>query len=206
MRVRKSADGTLTRDASPLLSTAARPDLDPPTSLQDPSFRAQFIPVIVIASGALIAIGSPAPWISEDSVGVRNAFQLGTGLGMTLAGPLTLLLGVLTVIFGIAALPPSPWPHLLQRSSIVTGIAEGVVLVNRLPGLQDMAKHLNRIYGNDDGVTASIGYGYWMCGAGALLALIAGIALPRTRVLEKSDDALTLSAPLEKSRIQTSRS
>ena len=200
-----SADGISTRDASQLHSTGARPDHDPLPVPSDPAFRAQFIPVIVIASGALIGIGSLAPWISEDSVGVRNAFQLGTHNGVTFAGPLTLLLGILTVIFGIAALPPSPWPHLLQRSSVVTGVAEGVVLLNRLPGLQDMAKQLNRAYVIIGG-SASIGYGYWMCGAGALLALMAGIALPRRRVVVERDASPTSSAPLDRSRIQSSRS
>jgi hypothetical protein len=206
MGVSESATKNLTSGGHTACSTPARPDLDPPTSLRDPSFRTQFIPVIVIASGAVIAIGSVAPWISEDSVGVRSAFQLGTKYGLTFAGPLTtLLLGILTVVIGIAALPPSPLSHLLQRSSIVTGVAEGVVLLNRLPGLQDMAKQLNRVYVINGG-SASIGFGYWMCGAGALLAVIAGIALPRRQVVEKSDDALTSSDPLEKSPIQTSLS
>jgi hypothetical protein len=205
MGVSESATKNLTSGGHTACSTPARPDLDSPNPLPDPSFRAQFIPAVVIASGAVIAIGSLAPWISEDSVGVRNAFHLGTDQGLTFAGPLTLLLGVLTVVVGIAALPPSPLSHLLQRSSIVTGVAEGVILLNRLPGLRDMAKHLNRVYGTNLG-SASLGLGYWMCGAGALLAVIAGIALPRRRAVGKSDGALTSSVPLEKSRIQTSRS
>jgi hypothetical protein len=219
MDVGESAETNPTSGGHQPYSIPAKPDLDPGALPKEPSFRSQLIPVIVIASGALIGIGSLAPWISEDSVGVRNAFQLGAGYGVTFAGPLSMMLGFLIVVFGIAALPPSPWPHLLQRASIVTGLVEGLVLVNRLPGLQDLVRQLNHVNSAINGPTpvfvtpgsitistASLGFGYWMCGAGALLAVMAGIALPRTRAVLERDVATASSSPLDKSHVYTSRS
>jgi hypothetical protein len=135
---------------------------------------------LVIAGGVLMAGGTFLPWITATSAFgsiSRNGFQLGTSNGLTFDGPVTVLIAILTVVIGMTRLTQSSMPRGMQRSSIVTGIAVGLILVNRWSGIHDLVNQVN-----GSGVAASVGYGYWMCAVGAFIALCGGLALRQAKV------------------------
>jgi hypothetical protein len=119
-----------------------------------------------------MAMGTLLPWITFNLSVSRNGFQLGSGDSLTADGPIVLGLGVVSVVIGVAALTRSNMPRVFQRSSIVTGIGVGTTLIADWSGIHNIVNQVSA-----EGVTASIGYGYWVCGVGALLAVIGGIAL-----------------------------
>ena len=133
--------------------------------------RTELALAFVVVSGVLIGAGSLAPWLETRGLSGGNAFHLG------IFGALLISLGVLTVVVAISSLPPSPLPHLLQRSSIVTGIASSVVMGAAWPQLHPVLSPLKVAKGD----AAWVGFGYWMCGVGVGVAVIGGIALPRAK-------------------------
>jgi hypothetical protein len=130
---------------------------------------------LAIVGGVLISIGSLLPWIAVASVVSisRNAFQLGANESLTVDGPICILLGIVTLIIGITRLTGSTMPRFIQRSSIITGIAVGVLLILDWSGLHDLVNQIN----GTNGAIASIGYGYWVSGVGALVAIVGGLVL-----------------------------
>ena len=80
---------------------------------------------LAIIGGLLIGISAFLPWLTAtaliDHVS-RNGFQLGNNFGFSADGVVCIILGVVTVLVGIARLTNSATPRFLQRSAIVTGI------------------------------------------------------------------------------------
>jgi hypothetical protein len=102
----------------------------------------------------------------------RNGFQLGPNDTLTIDGPICLILGVVTVVIGITRLVGSEMPALLQRSSIVTGIAAGILIALNWSGVHSIVVRVQNA-----GAAAAIGYGYWICAIGAAVAIVAGLVL-----------------------------
>jgi hypothetical protein len=132
---------------------------------------------LAIVGGVLMVIGTVTPWFSDTALGIsisRDAFQLGTKDALTFDGPVILLLGIVTIVIGVSRLTRTAPPRFLQRSSIVTAIVVAIVLINRYSGIHDLVKQINS---GSSLAVASIGYGFWVCAAGAVAALIGGFVL-----------------------------
>jgi hypothetical protein len=146
----------------------------PPPAIYDPSDVADTTPAgawLAIAGGAMIAIGSLLPWVQIGGF-ARNGFQLGANESVTIDGPICLILGIVTIVIGITRLTNSAMPRFIQRSTIVTGVVVGFVLAGDYSAIHHSVDQTN---GSWD--IASIGYGYWVCGVGALVAVAGGIVL-----------------------------
>lgn len=133
--------------------------------------------VLAILSGAVMAIGAFLPWFTAH-IGFatlnRNAFQLGNNYGFSIDGVLLLAFGAIAIAIGISRFTRSQMPRWIQRSPIVLGLAAGLVLVNRVPSINDLA---HNVEGASSLLSAGIGYGVWVTGVGAALAVAAGFAL-----------------------------
>jgi hypothetical protein len=126
-----------------------------------------------IVGGGLLTIGPLLPWVTVGLGAVtRNGFQLGQNDTITPDGPIVLILGIVTIVAGIVRLTGSLMPGWIQRSPVVTGIGAGLVLWANWSGLQHLVRTIQGA-----GITAAVGYGYWICAVGAAVAVIAGLVL-----------------------------
>jgi hypothetical protein len=126
---------------------------------------------LAIAGGAMAAIGSLLPW-EQIGTFARNGFQLGAHDSVTFDGPACLILGIVTIVIGITRLTNSAMPRFIQRSTIVTGVLVGLVLAGDYSSIHHSVNQITA-----SGEIASIGYGYWVCGVGAVVAVAGGIVL-----------------------------
>jgi hypothetical protein len=99
--------------------------------------------------------------------------QLGNNYGFSVDGLVTLVLGLITCLIGLSMLLRFQMPPFVQRSSIVTGVVVGVLVLLNIPGLQDYVKSV--------GAGASTGYGLWVVLTGCALAIAGGLVLRATR-------------------------
>lgn len=128
---------------------------------------------LAIAGGLLIAVGTFLPWMTFGLGTIsRNGFQLGANDALTAAGPVLAILGIVTVIIGITRLTGTVMPSWLQRSTIVSGLAAGVVVAVNWSGIHQVVENAQ-----GSGISAAIGYGYWVCALGAVVAVAAGFVL-----------------------------
>jgi hypothetical protein len=143
---------------------------------------------LAIVGGGLMAIGVILPWITATAaLGIsisRDGFQLGNDDALTFDGPVLLLLGIVTIVIGVSRLTNTAPPRFLQRSSIVTGIVAAAVLINRYSGIHDLVNQVN----SSSSALASIGYGFWVCSAGALAAFVGGLVL---RAAKRQEETVT---------------
>jgi len=125
----------------------------------------------MVAGGTLLA------WLTATtgilSIG-RNAFQLGANQSLTFDGPVVLLLGLVIMAMGVARLTNTAMPRFVQSSPLVAGLAAAVVLGLEYSSLHDWVNQVSGAY-----ATASIGTGYWICCAGALITVFAGLSSRR---------------------------
>jgi hypothetical protein len=133
--------------------------------------------ILAIIAGAVIAASAFLPWFTAH-VGFatlnRNAFQLGSNEGFSIDGILLLLFGAIAIAIGISRLTRSQMPRWLQRSSIAIGVFVGLVIADRAPEIALLA---HTVQGDSSIFSAGIGYGVWVAGVGAALAVIAGFVL-----------------------------
>ena len=137
----------------------------------------------VVVGGLLIAIGTFLPWWTNKAVAfssTHNGFQLGF-LGLR-DGFVTIALGALTVVIGVLALVNPALPRWLRTPSILTGLGVIGVLASCWSVLDNNVVNL-------EGVTRSVGYGYWTTGAGATLAICGGISLCTAKRANPTSDA-----------------
>jgi hypothetical protein len=128
---------------------------------------------LAIAGGLMIAVGSLLPWMTFGLLGLsRNGFQLGDNESLTADGPTCLVLGIITVIIGITRLTGTSMPRWIERSTIVTGILAGLTVVANWSAIHDFVSTIQ-----SKGTSAAIGYGYWICATGAVVAVVAGFIL-----------------------------
>ena len=102
----------------------------------------------------------------------RNGFQLGVNDAVTVDGPLLALLGIVTIIIGITRLTGTAMPSWLQRSTIVSGIVAAIIIALNWTGIHQVVESVQ-----GSGISAAIGYGYWVCALGAVVAVVAGFIL-----------------------------
>jgi hypothetical protein len=136
---------------------------------------------LTLFGGLLAASGTLVPWAIAKGPGAsisRNAYQLGGHNMVTLDGPLCLALGLLTIVIGWVRLRRRPISRVIARFSILTGILVGLVLGDRWSGLAKIVNGLN----DHSNVIAMVSYGYWMCAAGAVFAVLGGVIIRPSRV------------------------
>jgi hypothetical protein len=128
--------------------------------------------VLVVIAGLLIVLGSFLPWITLRAAFVgtvsRSGMEGGDGIG-------TLLLGVVTVVIGVARLASARLPRFVQRSSIVTG---GVTFLIAAIDYADAASRVRAASSRLSEVgAASVGPGLWTLFLGAIIAVVGGFVL-----------------------------
>lgn len=131
---------------------------------------------IAIIGGGLSIIASFLPWVSATAFIVsisRNAFQLGAGNGFSPDGVILVLLGVISIVIGIARLTNSIIPRYIQRSPIVLGLGVAFVAINRLPSIIDLTNGPV----NCSSCNASIGFGVYVTFVAAGLMIVGGLVL-----------------------------
>jgi hypothetical protein len=118
--------------------------------------------------GLLIVLGSFLPWLTATvpfaGTITTNGMQ-GGGDGI-----ITLALGILTILIGVAQLTanlPARW----QMSAVVTGILTGCVAIVAYNNVQD---RIETVKGQSDLVAASVGAGIWTLFVGAAFAIAGG--------------------------------
>jgi RNA polymerase subunit RPABC4/transcription elongation factor Spt4 len=132
----------------------------------------------VIIGGIVAATATFMPWISASAIlGIsinRSAWQLGNGLTDDGTGPLILVLALLLASVGWAMLGGRARRF---RGKVVSFILEVVLfalLVLEFKSLTDFTDHVGTKY-----VIASVGFGYWICDVGTLVALVGSVRYPR---------------------------
>lgn len=134
--------------------------------------------------GLLIVLGSFLPWLTAT---VPFAGTISTN-GMEGGGDgiLTLALGVLTVLIGVAQLTAN-LPARLQLSAVVTGVLTGLLAIAAYSSVQE---RIETAKGESDLIVASVGSGIWTLFVGAAFAIAGGVfARPRNVRTASSDDA-----------------
>jgi hypothetical protein len=126
----------------------------------------------IVISGLLVAGSTLMSWLTASiDFGTvnRNAFQLGIHESLSSTGPIALLLGLLMIGIGIARLTNSKMPQSLQQSPVVIALGVCADLGLQYSGLQNWVRN-----SESPVIIASIGTGYWICCAGAILGVVAG--------------------------------
>lgn len=126
----------------------------------------------VIAGGLIMAVGSFLPWITVTAPFVGRLTKSGMEGG---DGIITLILGVVTVLIGLARLTNRPLPPLVQRSPIVTSIAAAVVVGLNWKDVSDRAASVGKL--GRGFASASVGAGLWTIAVGCGIALLSAIQI-----------------------------
>jgi len=132
------------------------------------------IPTIALVAlgGVAMVVGSFMPWITVQAPFVGNISRSGIdggGDGLFTAG-----LGVVTALIALARFTATRLPSLVQRSSIVTGIAAGALAVFEIHNVQ---QRIATATGASNLVTGAVGAGLYVIIGGAVLALVGGLIL-----------------------------
>jgi hypothetical protein len=130
---------------------------------------------VLIAAGALVAIGSLLPWEQATTGFVsitRNGFQLGADLSFSADGLVVMVLGVIVALIGITRLTSRSFPQWLNGSPIVLG---AVILVFGIVDGHSLANTVNGLRSSYSAGAYSVGYGVWLVIAGGAIIALAGL-------------------------------
>lgn len=160
-----------------------RPDVvasvQPPASPANVAGASQ-VPVgawLAVVAGGLAALASFLPWVHFTTGLVsldRNGWQLGNGLSFSIDGAIILILGLATLVIGIAKLTRSATPRYMQSSPIVTGIAIAAVPLLELSSIHTLIRNASSA---DSYLVGSVGFGLWLAVAAGAIAIISGFIL-----------------------------
>jgi hypothetical protein len=136
---------------------------------------------VALIGGVLMVAGSLLPWTHAQifaAIVDRNGMQLGANTSFSVAGLVTLLLGIVTCLIGLSTIVRFEMPPFVQRSPIITGIvAASVVLLN----IGAMQHYVQTVRAASTATVASLGFGLWLLFLGCALAIIGGLVLRTTR-------------------------
>jgi RNA polymerase subunit RPABC4/transcription elongation factor Spt4 len=142
---------------------------------------------LVIAGGMIAAVSTFMPWISASAIlGLsiyRSAWQLGNGLSDDGTGPLLLILSLLLACVGWSMLSGRVTRIRGKGVSFIFEVVLFALLILEYKSLTDFTNQVGTKY-----VVASVGFGYWICGVGTLVALVGSVKYPRIG-RAKADDA-----------------
>jgi hypothetical protein len=133
---------------------------------------------LVIAGGAMVAVGSLMPWVSTTTVFGsinRSAWQFGSGLSDDGTGPLLLIVGLLLASVGWAMLGGRARRYGSKRTAIVI---EAILLLLLILIFKPLIDFVNQ--GGTKFTVGSIGIGYWISVVGTLVALVGSIKFPKS--------------------------
>jgi hypothetical protein len=141
--------------------------------------------------GAFLFIGSISPWTQDSLVTIpvtfyRDGVQLGTNQGFSIAGAISIAVGVVAILSGSLRLAERELPRWLDSAPIAAGVV-GVAV--GLYGLAEATwyKHQllvppGRFASARPIFNATAGYGIWLVVIGGWLVLFSGIfSMPTTR-------------------------
>ena len=140
---------------------------------------------LVIAGGVIVAVASFMSWISATTIlgsVNRSAWQLGSGLSDDGTGPLLLILGLLLASVGWAMLGGRARRFSRKGIGIVIEVILLLLLVIEFKSLTDFTNQVGTKY-----AVASIGFGYWISGVGAVVALVGSIKYPKVSSAESGE-------------------
>lgn len=162
-------------------STVATFTMPQAMAVSDRARRAAGGAWFALLGGVLIVAGSLLPWMQASVLGAnvdRNGMQLGAHMGFSVAGLVTLFLGLVTGLIGLSGVAGFVMPRYIQRSAIITGVvAGGVVLLN----LGAMQHYVQTVRAASTLASANLGYGLWLLLLGCALAVIGGLVLRANR-------------------------
>jgi hypothetical protein len=127
---------------------------------------------LVLIGGGLILLGSFLPWVTASAPFVGTVSRSGMDGGGD--GVVTLILGAITLLIGIARITRSDLPRYVQRSAIVTGVIAAVVVGIDYSTLEDRIRAATQA---TNLISASIGVGVWTVFVGAAFAVAGGLSL-----------------------------
>jgi hypothetical protein len=160
---------TVIRPGSPATRrTVDVTDPQPDTSPRDGRIF-QAAGVLMVLGGALLALGSFAPWVSyvfaNGAALGKNAYEFGPGDSWTWFGPIILLGATALAVFGVATLF-HPWrPNLCM--ALIPTLCVGLEIADMWDGGFGAVRH----------ATTTIGPGSLLCYAGLALGVAAAVLL-----------------------------
>jgi hypothetical protein len=129
--------------------------------------------------GLLMIFGSFLPWLTVTAPLIGTISRSGLDGGGD--GVITLALGIVTVLIGMARLMAATMPTLLYRASIITGLVAGATAIYANSQVQDRIAQAKDAAGEFAGLlVANTGAGLWTLGIGAALAIIGGMVTRKT--------------------------
>jgi hypothetical protein len=143
---------------------------------------------ITIVGGLALVIGTFLPFNDSSIEGLvtisRNAYKLGPQLSDNGLGVIYSILGVAIVALGVAILATyrGYWFDPLKHS--MAGVVAGILIFNQMNA--DKASNLS-------GIDYSVGVGWYLCMAGAVLCFVAALIRMPSKATRLGLDATTLS-------------
>ncbi len=128
---------------------------------------------LTFLGGVLMAIGSFLTWASVSASGAGAASKSGTEGG---DGWITLVIGIALIAAGFMAYSGKALPMWFGWAAAILGVA---VAVFEFFSLKSDLDDFNAVF-EGTGVSGSLGIGFWLVVAGALLGII-GVAMGRSK-------------------------
>ena len=130
---------------------------------------------VLIAAGALVAIGSLLPWTQATTGFVsitRNGFQLGANLSFSTDGLVAVTLGVTASLIGLTRLTSRSFPRWLNGSPLILG---AVILIFGIIDERSLANTVKGLRASYPSGAYSVGYGIWLVIAGGAVIALTGL-------------------------------
>ena len=124
---------------------------------------------VTLAGGALAILGSFLPWISATA-GLSGTISR-SGIEAGGDGIITIAVGLLAVLFGIARLARPGRDHAAQLGGLVTGVALVLMSALEVDGVNSRVVALRA----SDGIFASAGSGLYVIALGGVLSTIGSL-------------------------------
>jgi hypothetical protein len=129
---------------------------------------------VILIAGALAVLGSFLPWITATAAFVGTISRSGIDGGGD--GMITIALGILVGLFGIALVSRNGNPSVARLGAAICGVVMGWVTITDFGSVSDRLKDLET-----DFSTGSVGMGLYVVGLAAALAIIGSLLAPPKR-------------------------
>jgi hypothetical protein len=138
----------------------------------------------VAVGGILMSVGTLLPWQIFSGSGFalyRSSFDLLNDRGSSSSDGLWTLLSAFVILFGAISMAinyrrSDNLPKSLIRSYLIFAVIAVLVFVSDYPGV---SQTVNDLSASGSGFKASVGYGFWLCGVGALVTVVGCCVLLR---------------------------
>lgn len=127
--------------------------------------------LVTIAGGTLAVVGSFLPWVSLQAPFVGTIQKSGMEGG---DGVITLVIGAIALLVGIAYLTSAQLPRVVTGSPILGALGVGFVAILNY---MDVSSRVGQLSTDTEGLgSGSVGVGLYSLGFAALLLLVGGVS------------------------------